>query len=111
MLYIMMINNIIGLIIILFVLYIIYNRQNREKFIDETIDDNFAGQDYMLNPEESNIVCSRSCCAKTWPTGIEVDDTIYGVKPSDIGTKFTSSDQFCTDGYTEGCVCKNIEKI
>ena len=105
-------NNVIALIIIAGVLYFVFN--GFENFTDSNdefiIDDEFADQNYMLDTNQNDVICSRSCCAKTWPTGIEDNDSIYGVKPSDIGTKYISTNEFCTNGYTEGCVCADNVK-
>ena len=89
-------NNIIALIIISIVLFTIFNTKFRELFIDDN---------YMLLPEEVNIVCGRTCCATGWPTGIVEDERHLGINPGDLGTKFLPSNQSCITGMMDGCVC------
>jgi hypothetical protein len=90
----MLCNNIIALLIICFVLFFIYNKNFHELFTD-----------YMILPEEANIICARSCCISGWPTGIAED-----IPMDQIGTQYIPTGESCITGTMDGCVCK-LNKI
>jgi len=57
---------------------------------------------------QGSIICAKSCCHSGWPNSIELDETAYGVKPGEMGTKFRSTSYTCNNGFTTGCVCDKI---
>ena len=93
----MLLKNIVGIIIIFIILYLCCDR-NYESFTN-----------FMILPEYQNAKCAMSCCHIGYTTMI-VDDSNIGIKPSDIGTKYATTNINCDNGISNGCICKEIKK-
>lgn len=89
-------------IIILIILYV-FNNIKIENFIADL--NKFP---YLLNPSEfENPKCSYLCCPTTWDSLRHGYDDINKINPEDIGTKYLTSNTYCSNGFTEGCKCIN----
>jgi hypothetical protein len=92
------------LIILIFISnYYNFNKTN-EKFSNSPSPSGFP----IESTGQGSIICAKSCCNSGWPSTIELDETAYGVKPGDMGTKFRSTSYTCNNGFTTGCVCDKI---
>lgn len=54
------------------------------------------------------IMCAKSCCYSGWPSSINIDESVYGIKPGDMGVKYKATNLKCNNGFTTGCVCDAI---
>ena len=96
-------NNLLWYILLIFIILMFFSNnynfnKTNEKFNNSTAE----------SASQGSIVCAKSCCNSGWPASIELDETIYGVKPGDMGTKFRSTSYTCNNGFTTGCVCDKI---
>jgi hypothetical protein len=59
------------------------------------------------------MVCAKSCCTSvqsSWPSSVyDIDESRFGVRPGDIGTKYSTTGTPCMNGFTEGCLCVKNE--
>lgn len=85
-------KDIILLLVVFFVFVLYYN--NIETFTN-----------FMILPEQQNVVCAMSCCHHNWMT-IDIDDSNIGVNKKDIGTKYLRTGIMCDNGISNGCICK-----
>lgn len=54
------------------------------------------------------LMCAKSCCYSGWPASIDIDESAFGIKPGDMGTKYKATNLKCNNGFTTGCVCDII---
>jgi hypothetical protein len=98
-------------LLIIIILIFISNCYNFNK-TNEKFSNSSTASSASAYPIESigqgSIICAKSCCHSGWPNSIELDETAYGVKPGDMGTKFRSTSYTCNNGFTGGCVCDKI---
>ena len=105
-----LINNIfLWYILLIFIILIFfsnnynYNKnKNKEKFSTPNNGSITEGS------TQGAIVCAKSCCNSGWRSSIELDDTRFGVRPGDMGTKYRATSGTCITGLTSGCVCARI---
>jgi hypothetical protein len=103
-----LINNIfIWYIFFMFIILIFFSNnynfnKTNEKF--STFNNGFITE----SANQGSIVCAKSCCNSGWPASIEIDETNFGVKPGDMGTKYRATSSTCITGLTSGCVCARI---
>jgi hypothetical protein len=99
---------IIVLIIIIFFInfkYSLFNYNSSEKFNNLPSDYNgFTTQ----SAGQGTLLCAKSCCSSGWPSSIDLDESILGINPGDMGTKFSATNLKCNNGFTTGCVCNKI---
>jgi hypothetical protein len=97
-------NNLLWYILLIFIILMFFsNNYNFNK-----TNEKFNNSTSTENASQNSIICAKSCCNSGWPASIELDETIYGVKPGDMGTKFRSTSYTCNNGFTTGCVCDKI---
>ena len=103
-----LINNIfLWYILLMFIILIFFSNnynfnKTNEKF--STSNNGFITE----GSTQGAIVCAKSCCNSGWPASIEINDTQFGVKPGDMGTKYRATSGTCITGLTSGCVCARI---
>ena len=85
-----------------------FNKTN-ENFMSSSSSSSSSSSGFPTeNNTQGSIICAKSCCHSGWPNSIELDETIYGIKPGDMGTKYRASSNTCNNGFTTGCVCDKI---
>ena len=94
-------------ILLIFIILIFFSNnynfnKNKEKFSTPNNGSIAEGS------TQGAIVCAKSCCNSGWRASIELDDTQFGVKPDDMGTKYRATSSTCITGLTSGCVCARI---
>lgn len=53
-------------------------------------------------------ICSPLCCYSGWPNSVTIQDKYNNIIPSDINTKYTTSNYSCNNGFQTGCLCNKI---
>jgi len=103
---------IILLVVILFSInYLKANRSNKLMHKEK-----FTGWDWTSNSfatitesgSSGTIMCAKSCCYSGWPASVDLNESVFGVKPGDMGVKFRATNLKCNNGFTTGCVCNAI---
>ena len=96
-------------LLIIIILIFISNCYNFNKTNEKFSNSSTASSAYPIESiGQGSIICAKSCCHSGWPNSIEIDETAYGVKPGEMGTKFRSTSYGCNNGFTTGCVCDKI---
>lgn len=88
---------------ILFVIIILYLliQSNENTNIFELFDP-------TINTMTLTNTCSPLCCYSGWPNSIIVQDKYNNIIQSDIGSKYTTSNYTCNNGFQTGCLCNKI---
>jgi hypothetical protein len=82
-----------------------FSKKYQEKFNNLATGDNgFTTQ----STGQGNLLCAKSCCSSGWPTTIDLNESIYGIKPDDMGIKYGATNLRCNNGFTTGCVCNKL---
>lgn len=100
-----MIKAFFAIIIIYFIMNYIFNNKSlkqSEKFY------NYSNATTTVSGRPETIICGKSCCFSGWPNTIPLDESLVGIKPSDMGIKFRATNLTCNNGFTTGCVCEKI---
>ena len=53
-------------------------------------------------------ICSPLCCYSGWPNSVSIQDKYNNITPSDINSKYTTSNYGCNNGFQTGCLCNKI---
>jgi len=101
------------LIIILVLFYFMDNSIDGDAFYEKIShhSNKILYKHEKFTPESSmgqNTICSKNCCFSGWPNSVQDTDPVFTINPEDIGTKYTTSNDTCNNGFFTGCVCKEI---
>jgi hypothetical protein len=100
-------------ILLLIVILFLINFTKAKKLASKELFDNWGISNQGIggiteSGSPGTIMCAKSCCYSGWPASIDIDDSAWGIKPGDMGTKYRATNLKCNNGFTTGCVCDAI---
>ena len=96
---------IILLVIILFLINLVKSKKRSNEGFDNWTWYNYGFSGTTESSSTGTLMCAKNCCYSGWPASIDIDESAFGIKSGDMGTKFKATNLKCNNGFTTGCIC------